>query len=162
MHITPPMDSIVSSRTPEPENLHLPISGINMPDMGTKQKSRVSKPPKRTSLADVLFSTVQQRVLGYLFGQPECSFYATELIRFTGGGSGAVQCELARRRPANCHIVFQALPHTLDREPEVWRMLAKCHEIRNLGEYEGNLNIDDKLVADLITACRAVATKLTG
>jgi len=110
----------------------------------------------------VLFSTVQQRVLGHLFDQPERSFYATELIRFSGGGSGAVQRELARRRPANCYIVFQALPHTFDLGPEVWRMLAKCHEIRNLGEYEGNLNIDDKPVADLITACRAVATKLIG
>lgn len=41
-------------------------------------------------------------------------------------------------------------------------MLSKCHEIRNLGEHEGNLNIDDKLVVDLITACRAVAAKLIG
>lgn len=63
-------------------------------------------------------------------------------------------------RPANRYIVFQVLPHTLGLGPEVWRMLAKCHEIRNLGEYEGDLNIDDILVADLVTACRAVATKL--
>jgi hypothetical protein len=63
-------------------------------------------------------------------------------------------------RPANRYIVFQVLPHTLGLGPEVWRVLAKCHEIRNLGEYEGDLNIDDKLVAGLITACRAVAAKL--
>ncbi|MBI5462289.1 MAG: hypothetical protein HY941_08910 [Gammaproteobacteria bacterium] len=63
-------------------------------------------------------------------------------------------------RPANRYIVFQVLPHTLGLGPEVWRMLAKCHEIRNLSEYEGDLNIDDKLVADLIMACRAVAAKL--
>lgn len=47
-------------------------------------------------LADALFSNTQQRVLGLLFGQPERSFYATELIDRTGGGSGAVQRELAR------------------------------------------------------------------
>lgn len=63
-------------------------------------------------------------------------------------------------RPANRYIVFQVLPLTLDLGPEIWRVLAKCHEIRNLGEYEGDLNIDDRLVADLITACRAVAAKL--
>jgi hypothetical protein len=63
-------------------------------------------------------------------------------------------------RPANRYIVFQVLPHTLGLGPEVWRMLGKCHEIRNLGEYEGDLNIDDKLVADLIAACRAVAAKI--
>lgn len=63
-------------------------------------------------------------------------------------------------RPANRYIVFQVLPHTLGLGPEVWRVLAKCHETRNLGEYEGDLNISDRLVADLIAACRAVAAKL--
>jgi predicted nucleotidyltransferase len=47
-------------------------------------------------LGDVLFSTTQQRVLGYLFGQPERSYFANELIALTGGGSGAVQRELKR------------------------------------------------------------------
>lgn len=70
--------------------------GINMPNMGTKAKPRVSGLRKGTSLADALFSTVQQRVLAYLFGQPERSFFATELIKLAGGGSGAVQRELAR------------------------------------------------------------------
>ncbi len=67
--------------------------GINMPNMGTRSKTRVSR---STSLSDALFSTIQQRVLAYLFGQPERSFFATELIRLAGGGSGAVQRELAR------------------------------------------------------------------
>jgi predicted nucleotidyltransferase len=74
----------------------MPKLGITMPNMGTMISTRVSKRLKRTSLADALFSTVQQRVLGYLFGQPERSFFATELIRLAGGGSGAVQRELAR------------------------------------------------------------------
>lgn len=74
----------------------MPKMGINMPNMGTKEKTRVSKVQKHTSLADALFSTIQQRVLAYLFGQPERSFFATELIRLAGGGSGAVQRELAR------------------------------------------------------------------
>jgi predicted nucleotidyltransferase len=51
---------------------------------------------KRTSLADALFSGTRQRILGLLFGQPERSFYANELITLTGSGSGAVQRELAR------------------------------------------------------------------
>ena len=63
-------------------------------------------------------------------------------------------------RPANRYIVFQVLPHTLGLGPEVWRVLAKCHEIRNLGEYEGDLNVGEQLVADLIAACRAVADKI--
>lgn len=60
-------------------------------------------------------------------------------------------------RPANRYIVFQVLPHTLALGPEVWRVLAKCHDVRNLGEYEGDLNIDERLLADLLTACQAVA-----
>lgn len=63
-------------------------------------------------------------------------------------------------RSANRYIVFQLLPHTLGLGPEVWRVLAKCHDVRNLGEYEGDLNVDDRLVADLVAACQTVATQL--
>jgi predicted nucleotidyltransferase len=50
----------------------------------------------RKSLADALFTKTQQRVLGVLFGQPDRSVYANELIRMAGTGSGAAQRELAR------------------------------------------------------------------
>ena len=63
-------------------------------------------------------------------------------------------------RSGNRYIVFQVLPHTLGLGPEVWRVLAKCHDIRNLGEYEGDLNVDERIVLDLIAACRAVADKV--
>jgi len=63
-------------------------------------------------------------------------------------------------RPSNRYIVFQVLPHTLGLGPEVWRVLAMCHEIRNLGEYEGDLDVDERIVTDLIAACEAVVTKL--
>jgi hypothetical protein len=60
-------------------------------------------------------------------------------------------------RSQNRYVVFQALPHTLGLGPQVWRVLAKCHEIRNRGEYEGDLNVDDRLVRDLVIACKTVA-----
>lgn len=63
-------------------------------------------------------------------------------------------------RVGNRYIVFQALPHTLGLGQEVWRVLAKCHEMRNLGEYEGDLNVDERLVTDLIAACKVVAAAL--
>ena len=62
--------------------------------MGTS-KNQTTTTPRTSSLADALFSGTQQRVLGLLFGQPERSFYATELINLAGVGSGAVQRELA-------------------------------------------------------------------
>lgn len=48
-----------------------------------------------TSLADALFTTTQQRVLGLLFGQPQRSFTVSEIISAAGTGSGAAQRELA-------------------------------------------------------------------
>jgi predicted nucleotidyltransferase len=49
----------------------------------------------RSGLADGLFSGTKQRALGVLFGQPERSFYTTEVIGLVGSGTGAVQRELA-------------------------------------------------------------------
>lgn len=60
---------------------------------------RVTTPTNRevrTRLADVLFTSTQQRVLALLFSQPFHSFFASELIQLTGSGSGAVQRELQR------------------------------------------------------------------
>ena len=42
----------------------------------------------------------------------------------------------------------------------VWRVLDKCHNTRNLGEYEGMLDVDERLVKDLISAAQAVADAL--
>ena len=63
-------------------------------------------------------------------------------------------------RSANRYIVFQVLPHTLNLGPVVWRVLDKCHNARNLGEYEGLLDVDERLVRDLIMATQAVADAL--
>ena len=63
-------------------------------------------------------------------------------------------------RAGNRYIVFQVLPHTLGLGAEVWRVLDKCHNTRNLGEYEGMLDVDERLVADLITATQAEADTL--
>ena len=63
-------------------------------------------------------------------------------------------------RAANRYIVFQVLPHTLGLGPEVWRVLDKCHNTRNVGEYEGLLDIDERLVEDLVKATQAVGDAL--
>ena len=63
-------------------------------------------------------------------------------------------------RASNRYIVFQVLPHTLGLGPEVWRVLDLCHNKRNLGEYEGLLEIDLRLVTDLIDATQKVADAL--
>jgi hypothetical protein len=63
-------------------------------------------------------------------------------------------------RARHRYIVFQVLPHTLAVGPDVWRVLAKAHELRNLAEYEGQIDVTERLVLDLIAATRAVLAKL--
>ena len=70
----------------------IPKAGMIPPILGTVTPRRT----RRQSLADAIFTTTQQRVLGVLFGQPERSYYASELIRLARTGSGAAQRELAR------------------------------------------------------------------
>lgn len=74
--------------------MNIPRLGIKMPKMGTSRRG--APPPPTASLASALFGGTQQRVLGLLFGQPDRSFYATELIALARAGSGSVQRELAR------------------------------------------------------------------
>ncbi|HLF29440.1 MAG TPA: nucleotidyltransferase domain-containing protein [Xanthomonadales bacterium] len=66
--------------------MFIPKKGTIIPIMGMKS----------TSLGEVLFTKTQRRVLGLLFGNPDRSYYANEIVRFAGVGIGAVQRELER------------------------------------------------------------------
>jgi hypothetical protein len=65
-------------------------------------------------------------------------------------------------RSSQRYVVFQALPHTLGLGPEVWRVLDKAHRLRNTGEYEGFLDVDERLLAEVIVAARHVLKQLDG
>jgi len=67
--------------------------------MGIK-KVTAEEPRATYGLADALFSKVQQRVLAMLFGNPDRSFFANEVIAHANSGTGAVQRELARLEAA--------------------------------------------------------------
>ena len=64
-------------------------------------------------------------------------------------------------RSENRYIVFQCLQHTLDFGPGHWRILALCHERRNLAEYEGHLEIDEQLVKELILVADLLLEKVS-
>ncbi len=83
--------------------MHVPNMGTIMPSMGTKterprKKARAQDKPSGVTgqIACALFTATQQRVLGLLFGQPERSFYLSEIRNRTGTGTGALQRELGR------------------------------------------------------------------
>jgi len=61
-----------------------------VPEMGRKARNVES------GLASALFTPVQQRVLGLLFGQPDRRFQSAEIIRLAASGTGAVQRQLER------------------------------------------------------------------
>jgi hypothetical protein len=54
--------------------------------------------------------------------------------------------------------VFQTLVHTLGTDSADLRIFLKAHNERNLAAYEGRLDIDEKLVGDLIDATKRLAT----
>lgn len=48
------------------------------------------------------------------------------------------------------YLVFQCLIHTTTTNKTEQRIFALCHEKRNLAEYEGYLDVDEQLLAELI------------
>lgn len=107
-------------KAPSQEALTIPIMGCIIPNMGTIRTPTKASPGPTPGVADALFTKVQQRVLGVLFGNPGRSFYANEIIALAGSGTGAVQRELARLASAGLLTVmrvgnqkhFQANPST--------------------------------------------------
>ena len=63
--------------------------------MGTIRQHTIERSAPLKGVADALFTMSRQRVLAILFGNPDRSFYANEIIRLAGAGTGAVQRELA-------------------------------------------------------------------
>lgn len=63
-------------------------------------------------------------------------------------------------RPRNRYVVFQTLSHTLSIPASTWRVLAKAHTLRNTTEYEGVLDVDERLVEDMIAAAVVVRDAL--
>jgi hypothetical protein len=54
------------------------------------------------------------------------------------------------------YLVFQCAQHTLGLENAKWRVLDKCHQVRNLAEYEGHLEIEPQLLKELITISQEI------
>jgi hypothetical protein len=53
-------------------------------------------------------------------------------------------------RSENRYVVFQALTHTVGLNPAVMRVFSKCHDARNLAEYQGQTEVDQQLLKELI------------
>lgn len=58
------------------------------------------------------------------------------------------------------YLVFQCLQHTLQLPDEQWRVLDQAHRKRNIAEYEGDIEIEERLVEALIRVSDEIATRL--
>jgi len=63
-------------------------------------------------------------------------------------------------RSENRYIVFQCAQHTVDLEPEYWRVLDDAHKDRNIAEYEGDIILDELLIAAMIRVTDIVAERV--
>lgn len=58
------------------------------------------------------------------------------------------------------YLVFQCLEHTLGLGKAQVRLFDLCHNRRNLAEYEGYMDVDDALLAELIAATDALRAQV--
>ena len=64
-------------------------------------------------------------------------------------------------RSESRYLVFQCLQHTIDLPNEQWRVLDQAYRKRNLAEYEGDVDVDEQLVAALLRVAREVSKRVT-
>ena len=63
-------------------------------------------------------------------------------------------------RSESRYLVFQCLQHTVDLPPEQWRVLDEAHRRRNLAEYEGEMDVDEQLVAAVLRVVQEVVNRV--
>ncbi|WP_069085212.1 hypothetical protein [Pseudomonas sp. TCU-HL1] len=54
------------------------------------------------------------------------------------------------------YLVFQSLPPALEPGKTQVRLFTLCHKRRNLAEYEGYMEVDERLLAELLTGVDAL------
>ena len=62
-------------------------------------------------------------------------------------------------RSENRYLVFQCLEHTLDFTAGQWQLFDQAHRKRNLAEYEGDLDVTENFVTELIDQVAMLITK---
>jgi hypothetical protein len=62
-------------------------------------------------------------------------------------------------RSENRYLVFQCLEHTLNLSKTQWRILDQAHRKRNLTEYEGHVEVDEKLLEALLRVAAELEVK---
>jgi hypothetical protein len=112
------------------------------------------EPPDRKECEGLLRSAVDRLKDAH---SPALSFASRfDLADNAAHALALVALRLQGYRSDKRYLVFQCLVHTVDASKAQVRMFALCHERRNRAEYEGYMDVNATLLADLLAAVDAL------
>lgn len=91
---------------------------------------------------------------------PQLSFASRFDLAYNAAHALALWCLRQKGyRSDKRYLVFQCLAHTAGLDTTQVRLLALCHERRNLAEYEGYLDADEQLLGELLGVAERLLEK---
>ena len=118
-----------------------------------------AEPPERNEL-DGLVNAALDRLAD---AQNETLSFTSrfDLAYNAAHGMALAALRAAGYRSDKRYLVFQCLVHTTTLDKAKVRVFSTCHERRNLAEYEGYMETDEKLLAELIGYTRELAIQVS-
>lgn len=109
-----------------------------------------AEPPDRAECEGLLRSAIDRLKDAH---NPALSFASRFDLAYNAAHALALTAmRLRGYRSDRRYLVFQCLAHTLGLNKAQVRLFALCHDRRNLAEYEGYMDVDEILLAELIAA----------
>lgn len=113
-----------------------------------------AEPPDRKECEGLLRSAIDRLQDAH---NPALSFASRFDLAYNAAHALALTAlRLQGYRSDRRYLVFQCLAHTLGMGKVQVRLFALCHERRNLAEYEGYMEVDESLLAELVAATDAL------
>ena len=113
-----------------------------------------AEPPDRKECEGLLRSAVDRLQDAH---NPALSFASRFDLAYNAAHALALTAlRLQGYRSDRRNLVLQCLAHTLAVSKAQVRLFALCHDRRNLAEYEGYMDVDEPLLAELIAATDAL------
>ncbi|MFK4076364.1 hypothetical protein ACI2KX_21825 [Ectopseudomonas khazarica] len=109
-----------------------------------------AEPPDRRECEGLLRSAIDRLQDAHA---PKLSFASRFDLAYNAAHALALTAlRLRGYRSDRRYLVFQCLTHTLAVSKAQVRLFALCHDRRNLAEYEGYMDTDEPLLAELVAA----------
>jgi hypothetical protein len=113
-----------------------------------------AEPPDRKECEGLLRSAIDRLKDAH---NPALSFASRFDLAYNAAHALALTAlRLRGYRSDRRYLVFQCLVHTMALGKTQVRLFALCHERRNLAEYEGYMDVDERLLAELVAGADAL------